>query len=1466
MGPQAHWLDRRALFVWPDTPMINCRKRKHKQRLSYEDEMREQQKPRCRLSHRTRRMKFYPLFNFVWLLNLGRFAFAQQNHFGFCFSRLKEADSDGDQMLSEMEYASFVSLFSAGAIVEPVPDSVFEPFTAMANNDAKIAIDGVSSSLGSEAASFVMRLCHAVKSSFMTHFDVSIVFDSCLGALKTADTIAPSGYLEPDTEFVQFMIVIASDTLGDVSSYDDLPTLVKYAFLDMAIDGMIAGPEGGAYLQEFCDRTVLASKMEAAAAAMARTLSPSLAPVELKREPSDDSGQRTTVKASAAPKANVELTNEMFNSCLRDLMLSDINRNDLLERSEFGRLTDLLHYEVFGSNIDQKTEPIVDEAYKEILSNQSKRVSASVAGSKPGRKPTRKEKNMLEFVCKTAHVAIRNANAADSSQVIDVESSREEVKGDDFDRFFQTCKISMFASDMDKDSSLDQEEFAKVISRLAKIEEHDYRTMDDSFKMCFREVSKGGSIDVSGTSPIAVVSILQDARLQSTCRKIDEAIETFRRENDSGPGNSIGTGDLLVRNNDLQNEFPGLSEDFFRLCTMAMYIADDNRDEAVSRSEFVTFVGRLTFDKNGNEVYEDLDELFRVTFEGLSGATGLIDVHGARPGYHRNYDQEKSLRHVCHSLSEAIVAVDASGVEEATDLSNTIERNYDDDYNHEEEEEYRQPDPAHGATPVALVPHADNNKVSSLDDMEEVADGQSQSKPSEVKPKPAPETSFKLNNKTFTSPNEVSFSQFSRCQAKISKADTDGDSLLNQDEYLDLLNFLGKKSIKASSFAALSITLQAPFLTLAVDQPSVGVYGTHVGEKPNNLNVERLKRFCTDIFDALFLHTMEDSVDLDCLSSMKVADYNEDRILDHEEFVSFLNVWTKGRFQGLSFSALPFEMRAQFNWGSTFDGVFNIQGSSLIGELERDVDSLGEFCRRAKSTFQSLKPPSTLTEHCQLALESSDSNQDGMVNKKEYISFVSVFTNKLWEPPKRFQKLEQEIKDFFKANVGQTDSLELQLDMANFCSDFESAVTLANHKKVLDSQCRISLLSGDTDANGSLSSDEFSGVLIDLCFKGNQLGKVHSYGLDNFGASVQRYFGTIARGNDEFDLSAFKYLDATNQDDDVASICSELFDNVIKDLKSSFVPVYNAFLIAAENATEGTALESDYMQVVMERAYARFASGRFGHRRRLFEVVGVTPYSAHVDSIEAVDCPPSLVNQISLCAVVYAHFNAILFGDVDKQALSADLSNDYQAMIDSGEMQKQILSVDPQFSTKVLRSSFPLKPGDYSDTSTQESILLESGTVMMMMFSVTNALVFVVIGFYYGRHLAIRQQVDVEMSQTSGDKLIDFSDKQDNCLLSEEERRAKEDYWALREYMVPLLISEAYVSSCHSHLLPAPDTSFSMRSIYQVIPMERIFFNIFIIDIRSLVYSGDTHFIRSAQKSGLSACWGLFALGLQYAT
>jgi hypothetical protein len=124
------------------------------------------------------------------------------------------------------------------------------------------------------------------------------------------------------------------------------------------------------------------------------------------------------------------------------------------------------------------------------------------------------------------------------------------------------------------------------------------------------------------------------------------------------------------------------------------------------------------------------------------------------------------------------------------------------------------------------------------------------------------------------------------------------------------------------------------------------------------------------------------------------------------------------------------------------------------------------------------------------------------------------------------------------------------------------------------------------------------------------------------------------------------------------------------------------------------------------------------------------------------------------------------------------------------------MSIDPQFPARVLKSSVPLRPGGAASSSGAHEIpIVDSGTLMLIMMTATSTMIFIGIGCYFGRRLALRQKIDVERNSCNDNKLIDDGESETYQGLSPEERQMKEDDKRLREYIVPLLLSQAFVRS-----------------------------------------------------------------------
>ena len=1389
-----------------------------------------------------------------------------QVYFGHCFSNLEQADGDSNGELTAEEYATFVVAYTDGAMELPLPLAVLEPFQVISSTSGGLVpIAGVKATDQASQVT-VIQLCHQVKTALMAHYEVATEWDSCIGALQAADKAQPAGFLGPEEEFAVFITTLSS---GSVSS---VTPLTKVAYDDMAVDGMIAGPKGGEYLMEFCQRVELAVAIEATKPITA-TAAPTISPVSLTTAAPtlDPTAGQSEVKetskiqvaqTNALPQVQFELTEPVFQKCLKDLLLTDINRNDLLERKEYTRFVNRLHNEVFQSDIQDDVVDGIDRAFIDILADQGKRVVPSIYGAKPGQSPNRAEQKILRFVCQTSHEMIRNVHKADTdisvaADEIDRNSGSSE---DDSDKFYRTCKVSLFVADRNRDSKVDQDEFADMISRMTPGASDKFRELDDVFQRGFRHASTGGAIKVSGSSPAVQPTLMEISHLQFVCSDIKKSIDDFDKKQEE-----LATSDnLQVRNNSLEEQFPDLSEEFFRTCTMGMFITDEDRDARLSNPEFFNLIKRLSFGDLDASSYADLHPVFKASHDAFSDDRGFIDIVGSKPGVTPNFDEEINLRKICNLLDGAIADVREENLEKEeaeaklseidvvtaplTSSDSPIDDGTDEDQASEEkpepeeeegkskakdqqkeekqnsEEEKSQRESGKKEPNTVTVASGGNASAKNAKAKNAKAKNAKQSKQSNKKTTEASGVSdtFKsLKTPSLPAPPEMSYTMFTKCKKKLAQADTNDDRTLDAEEYFSFASALTSTVITSKSFDRLSETVAAPFHEFAVDGEHIPILGAGIREEPSALEIERLQSFCATTFAALFYYENPVSDEQDCISSILRGDDDLDTWLNEQEYTGFLNTWSKQRYQGYEFSDLPYVLQANYKWSKSFNGLLRVAASKLIDTKRSDIQQLESLCDRLASTVSDRSPSMTTSDHCRKSIASADIDRDGFIEKREFISLISVFTDRLWKPAKRFKAIHPILQQFFETRMNLDEKLDVQSAnsggdaLDEFCVSFEEAVDGAQEKLSRLGHCQRSLFLADTDEDMRLSSTEYVDMLYGLIiYPGLLDAKPMGLSFDNLHFDVQTTFRSASSMDGDIALDGFFVPDIPEATKEQLQLfCNEIFDTAVPQVENEEVTVYNSFLLAGVNDTLASEGSSDYLRRMVNRAYQSFVLSRMQtstvlDTRRKLAMLGPTPSSAKVYDVLETECPISY-EQNATCQTFFASYQALTLGENDRIAIANDLSSVAQDAIDDGALQKEMISLDPELPLKVLRASFPLTPSESVALAIKRvehaSMIMRTGNVMILSLSGVFALLFISIGIFYGRRLRKREGIDVANTKLASENLAllsqyhaedDYSSSDDEEMdgMTKEEKRKIRRERRLRQSIIPLLLGQAYVS------------------------------------------------------------------------
>jgi hypothetical protein len=332
--------------------------------------------------------------------------------------------------------------------------------------------------------------------------------------------------------------------------------------------------------------------------------------------------------------------------CKIALAVGDMNRNDLLDQSEYLRFVNQL-----GSKIweDQNNDYVVLSSFDELPQSLKEDYDyfsnpelgqINISGSKPGQVPTPVQDVQINELCDlTSSKILDPMTPADPDPTDDGNPSTEK----DCSGTVGTgkCNVDLSISDSNQNDFLDESDYVKFVNRLSsnKFANTQFGQLPLNIKEnYYRFATKDGQVDVSGSKPGQRVSVEQDRFLSAFCCETDLAVQN--------PGSSVEP-----ESNDPATPAPTF--DLF-FCQRSMASSDLDRDDGLNEEEYVIFLNRLTSNQFVGQTFDTLDADLQANFVNLVGGDGKIDIYGSKPGQASNFEEDNALVSVCVETGNAL--------------------------------------------------------------------------------------------------------------------------------------------------------------------------------------------------------------------------------------------------------------------------------------------------------------------------------------------------------------------------------------------------------------------------------------------------------------------------------------------------------------------------------------------------------------------------------------------------------------------------------------------------------------------------------------------------------------------------------------------------------------------------------------------------------------------------------------------
>jgi len=361
---------------------------------------------------------------------------------------------------------------------------------------------------------------------------------------------------------------------------------------------------------------------------------------------------------STSHRRNLRNLQGDIQQCKIALAVGDINRDDLLSQSEYLRFVKQLGNKMLGGqNNDYVSLSSFDKLPEGLKENYSyfsdtELLEIDISGSKPGQTATSEQDMKLDELCDFTTTKIRDPNS-ETGNTNDPQKPPNSNPTDDFIPSTGTdcsgtidrgkCNIDLSISDSYRDDLLDESDYVKFVNRLSRnaYAGYDFEQLPQNIQAnYYRFATTDGQVNISGSKPGQRVSVEQDRFLNAFCCETDLAIQN--------PGSS---GETPEKPDEPETLAPTV-ELFF--CQRSMASSDLDRNDELTKEEYVIFLNRLTNNQYIGETYDTLDVALQENFLNLAGDNGKIDIYGSKPGQVTNYEEDEALIQICVETGYAL--------------------------------------------------------------------------------------------------------------------------------------------------------------------------------------------------------------------------------------------------------------------------------------------------------------------------------------------------------------------------------------------------------------------------------------------------------------------------------------------------------------------------------------------------------------------------------------------------------------------------------------------------------------------------------------------------------------------------------------------------------------------------------------------------------------------------------------------
>jgi len=390
--------------------------------------------------------------------------------------------------------------------------------------------------------------------------------------------------------------------------------------------------------------------------------------------------------------------------CFLYMTIGDGNRNGLLERdSEYPR-----YLAAWSQKLDLGAQPTTYEALTTPLQvvfdefAQSGATSAiDVTGTRPSTQPTAVRLPIMTSLCHQTVVALAAADhvlrtTTPTTTVVPPNTSDGGSSSSLSSTDLRFCQTAMLAADRDRNLALDDTEFVRFVSTLAR------RVVVDDIAAVATALAPDALYDtlptelqtVFATHAAAVGTIAfvrpgdptvtadQQARIQSVCDDTANALLTWANSNHNNSNNNDGDGSPSPNPDTPTDMSPPVEAYPYTQCTLSMVTSDRDRSNTLDATEYVSFVNKV--ESNAWRDVKSLDNLpptLQTNFQTLAsansntGAGGGIDITGSFPSSPPTPEQRTFLERICWDTAVAAHAALYPTIDDKNGNGNTNSSN-----------------------------------------------------------------------------------------------------------------------------------------------------------------------------------------------------------------------------------------------------------------------------------------------------------------------------------------------------------------------------------------------------------------------------------------------------------------------------------------------------------------------------------------------------------------------------------------------------------------------------------------------------------------------------------------------------------------------------------------------------------------------------------------------------------------------